>query len=178
MNREKFSFRLTWLNNAVFSRFNYIRRSTSRHFIGFDETGVTFPYKDYRRNGADRQQVMTLSTDESIRRFLLHVLPRGFHHIRHYGLLLGTSRKASLDRARKLLSVAHEPEDDEPEVSDARPLCPCGGGHMVIIASFARWQQPRAPSNCAASTRETAPGPGMACSIIWPPCNGVGQWER
>lgn len=62
----------------------------------FDETGVTFRFKDYRRAGTDRQQVMTLAADEFIRRFLLHVLPKGFHRIRHYGLLAGarnSSRK-------------------------------------------------------------------------------------
>ena len=142
---------------AYLARYTHRVAISNRRLIRFDEYGVTFRYKDYRRNGADRQQVMTLTTEEFIRRFLLHVLPRGFHRIRHYGLLAGTSRKASLDRARKLLSVAPEPEDDAPEVSDARPPCPCCGGHMIIIETFARWQQPRAPPHCHASTRETAP---------------------
>lgn len=142
---------------AYLSRYTHRVAISNRRLIGFDENGVSFSYKGYRRTGADQQQVMTLSTDEFIRRFLLHVLPRGFHRIRHYGLLAGTSRKASLDHARKLLSVAPETEDDETEVSDARPPCPCCGGHMVIIETFARSQQPRAPPHCHASTRETAP---------------------
>ena len=142
---------------AYLSRYTHRVAISNRRLIRFDENGVTFRYKDYRRNGTDRQQVMTLATDEFIRRFLLHVLPRGFHRIRHYGLLAGSSRKASLDRARELLSVPPEPEKDAPEPSDTRPLCPCCGGHMIIIETFARWQQPRAPPCCAASTRETAP---------------------
>ena len=81
--------------------------------IGFDEDGITFRYKDYRRDGADRRQVMTLATDEFIRRFLLHVLPRGFHRIRHYGLLAGSARKMSLALARELLNVA-APSDAAP----------------------------------------------------------------
>ncbi|MBG6178822.1 hypothetical protein IWQ55_006690, partial [Labrenzia sp. EL_208] len=139
------------------SRYTHRVAISNRRLIGFDKNGVTFRYKDYRRNGADQQQVMTLAVDEFIRRFLLHVLPRGFHRIRHYGLLAGISRKASLDRTRQLLSVAPEPENDASEKPDNRPPCPCCGGHMIIIETFARWQQPRAPPHCAASTRETAP---------------------
>ncbi|WP_434053115.1 MAG: IS91 family transposase [Roseibium sp.] len=142
---------------AYLARYTHRVAISNRRLIGFDENEVTFRYKDYRRTGADQRQVMTLSTDEFIRRFLLHVLPRGFHRIRHYGLLAGSSRKTSLDRARELLSVVPQPEDDEPEVSDARPPCPCCGGHMIIIETFARWQQPRAPPHCAASNRETGP---------------------
>ncbi len=87
---------------------------SNRRNIRFGENGVTVRYNDYRRDGADRQQVMTLATDEFIRRFVLYVLPRGFHRIRHYGLLAGSARKASLARARELLSVAAPPDDDTP----------------------------------------------------------------
>src|SRR3546814_6880542 len=90
-------------------------------------------YKDYRRDGADRQRVMTLSADEFIRRFLLHVLPRGFHRIRHYGLLAGSARKASLALARELLDVMPDAEEtpiDEPV--DPTTPCPCCGGKMKI----------------------------------------------
>jgi len=72
---------------AYLSRYTHRVAISNRRLIAFDETGVTFGYKDYRRNGAERQRVMTLATDEFIRRFLLHVLPRGIHRIRHYGLL-------------------------------------------------------------------------------------------
>jgi hypothetical protein len=78
--------------------------------------------------------------DEFIRRFLLHVLPKGFHRIRHYGLLASSTRKASLARARQLLGVALPPDDVPEEILDARPPCPCCGGHMVVIETFERWQ--------------------------------------
>ncbi|AKI02236.1 Putative transposase [Hoeflea sp. IMCC20628] len=80
----------------------YLSRNTHRgaisnsRLISFDKTGVTFRYKDYRRDGSDRQQIMTFATGEFIHRFLLHVLPRGFHRIWHYGLLAGSSRRLEL----------------------------------------------------------------------------------
>jgi hypothetical protein len=129
----------------------YLSRSThrvaisNRRLIGFDEVGVTFRYKDYRRDGAERYGAMTLGTHEFIRRFLLHVLPKGFHRIRHYGLLAGSTRRTNLALVRALLSVV-PPEDDTPEAPlDPRPPCPCCGGRMIIIERFARWSQPRAP---------------------------------
>ena len=131
---------------AYLSRYTHRVAISNRRLLAFDETGVTFRYKDYRRDGAERQQVMTLGADEFIRRFLLHVLPHGFHRIRHYGLLASSARKASLALARKLLAVAPPPEDDAPdEPLDVRPPCPCCGGRMIIIETFERWRQPRAP---------------------------------
>jgi len=132
---------------AYLSRYTHRVAISNRRLLAFDAAGgVTFRYKDYRRDGADRHQVMTLGTDEFIRRFLLHVLPRGFHRIRHYGLLAGSTRKQSLARTRELLSVAPPPDDEMPEEPrDVRPPCPCCGGHMIIIEAFARWGQPRAP---------------------------------
>lgn len=89
---------------------------------------------------------MTLAADEFIRRFLLHVLPKGFHRIRHYGLLAGATRKTTLDHVRRLLGVAPAPADvTEIEPQDLRPPCPCCGGHMVIVETFKRRRQPRAP---------------------------------
>ena len=127
------------------ARAGYLSRYTHRvaisnsRLIRFDDTGVTFRYTDYRRDGANRQQTMTISADEFIRRFLLHVLPRGFHRIRHYGLLASSARKTSLARARQLLNVAPPPHTDPiDEPTDVRPPCPCCGGHMVIIETFER----------------------------------------
>ena len=143
---------------AYLSRYTHRVAISNRRLLAFDEAGVTFRYKDYRRDGADRQQVMTLAADEFIRRFLLHVLPRGFHRIRHYGLLAGTARKASLARARDLLAVALPPDNDTPEEPlDPRPPCPCCGGRMVIIEAFARWSQPRTPPHGPTSTGRNAP---------------------
>ena len=112
---------------AYLSRYTHRVAISDRRLIGFDATGVTFRYKDYRRSGADRQQVMTLAADEFIRRFLLHVLPRGFHRIRHYGLLAGTTRKASLALARHLLAVAPPPDIRSGSACCSIPTGPIGG---------------------------------------------------
>lgn len=131
---------------AYLSRYTHRVAISNSRLIRFDASGVTFRYKDYRQSGANRQQVMTISTDEFIRRFLLHVLPKGFHRIRHYGLLAGATRKAHLDHVRQLLGVALPATADAPiEPDDVRPPCPCCGGHMVVIETFERQHQPRAP---------------------------------
>jgi hypothetical protein len=144
----------------------YLSRCTHRvaisnsRLLSFNEASVTFRYNDYRRNGAERQRVMTLGTDEFIRRFLLHLLPRGFHRIRHYGLISASTRKASLARARELLAVAPLANDDLLEQPiDVHTLCPCCGGHMIIIETFARWSQPRAPPHRSSPTGRTARDP-------------------
>jgi Putative transposase/Transposase zinc-binding domain len=138
---------------AYLSRYTHRVAISNRRLIAFDETGITFRYKDYRRDGPERQRVMTLAPHEFIRRFLLHVLPRGFHRIRHYGLLAGSARKANIARARELLAVAPPPEAVAlPEPLDHLPPCPCCGGRMIIIETFRRWSQPRAPPNASATT--------------------------
>lgn len=137
---------------AYLSRYTHRVAISNRRLVAFDETGVTFRYKDYRRDGGERQQVTTLATDEFIRRFLIHVLPRGFHRIRHYGLLASSTHKEAMALARRLLGVAApiEETDTEPdEPPDHRPPCPCCGGHMTIIEDFARWCQSRAPPQSA-----------------------------
>jgi hypothetical protein len=131
---------------AYLARYTHRVAISNRRLIAFDEAGVTFRYKDYRRNGPERHQVMTLAAHEFMRRFLLHVLPLGFHRIRHYGLLASATRKANLIRARELLAVTPPPEPLEVlEALDQFPPCPCCGGRMRIIESFGRWSQPRAP---------------------------------
>lgn len=142
---------------AYLSRYTHRVAISNRRLTNFDQKGVTFRYKDYRRDGAERQSVMTLSADEFIRRFLLHVLPCGFHRIRHYGLLASSARKDSLALARALLNVVPDIESercDEPE--DHLPPCPCCGGQMIIIETFERWSQPRAPPTSEAPIRELA----------------------
>jgi hypothetical protein len=143
---------------AYLSRYTHRVAISNSRLIAFDKSGVTFRYKDYRRDGADRQQVMTLATDEFIRRFLLHVLPRGFHRIRHYGLLAGSARKASLALARELLNVTAPSDDNTPaEPYDFRPPCPCCGGRMIIIEVFERRRQSRGPPGTTATNRENCP---------------------
>jgi len=131
---------------AYLSRYTHRVAISNRRILAFNGSDVTLRYKDYRKDGADRERIMTIPADEFIRRFLTHVLPRGFHRIRHYGLLAGSSRKASLALARDLLHVAPEPEEPSAqEPVDLRPPCTCCGGHMIIIETFERWRQPRAP---------------------------------
>lgn len=128
---------------AYLSRYTHRVAISNSRLLRFDDTGVTVRFKDYRRDGADRQQTMTLAADEFIRRFPLHVLPSGFHRIRHYGLLASSARKTSLARARQLLNMAPPPNTDPiDEPTDLRPPCPCCGGHMVIIETFERWGYP------------------------------------
>ena len=142
---------------AYLSRYTHRVAISNSRLLSFNQAGVTFRYKDYRRQGAERQRVMTLGTDEFIRRFLLHLLPRGFHRIRHYGLLSASARKANLARARELLAVVPPPDEDLLErPPDVYTPCPCCGGHMIIIETFARWSQPRAPPHQPSPTGRTA----------------------
>lgn len=141
---------------AYLSRYTHRVAISNRRLIAFDKDGVTFRYKDYRRDGPERQRVMTLAAHEFIRRFLLHVLPSGFHRIRHYGLLASARRKATIARVRELLGQAPPPEPiEEAEPADRLLPCPCCGGRMTIIETFERWQQPRAPPHAPVSTRST-----------------------
>jgi hypothetical protein len=131
------------------SRYTHRIAISNRRLIAVDENSVTFKYKDYRIEGPARYPRMTLGTHEFIRRFLMHVLPKGFHRIRHYGLLANGNRAANVARARALLAMpapvkATEPEKpaalDEPRVL-ARP-CPCCGGRMIVIETFERGCEP------------------------------------
>ena len=131
---------------AYLSRYTHRVAISNRRLIGMDEDGVTFRYKDYRRDGDARHRTMTLSTDEFIRRFLVHVLPRGFHRIRHYGLLATARCKANIARARELLAVPAPPEAPKPASSAERRIpCPCCGARMLVIESFEGNVRARAP---------------------------------
>jgi hypothetical protein len=132
------------------SRYTHRIAISNRRLLSVDQTGVTFKYKDYRIEGPGRYKTMTLATDEFIRRFLNHVLPKGFHRIRHYGLFANGNRAANIARARELLAMPSRPK--QPETSEAAAIdeprglprpCPCCGGRMIIIESFARGCEPR-----------------------------------
>jgi len=133
---------------AYLSRYTHRVAISNTRLIACDGRGVTFRYKDYRADGLVRQKVMTLATDEFIRRFLLHILPKGFHRIRHYGLFANTSRAANIVRLRKLLGSAPpaqkaaSPCQDEP-AETVLPPCPSCGGRMIVIEFFERGMQPR-----------------------------------
>ena len=138
---------------AYLARYTHRVAISNSRLVALDERGVTFRYKNYR-SGQARYRTMTLSADEFIRRFLLHVLPKGFHRIRHYGLLASASCKANIARARQLIMAAPMAEVEPPAVHDTadpdattdhRPPCPCCGGRMIIVEVFARGAAPRGP---------------------------------
>jgi hypothetical protein len=107
-----------------------------------DATHVRFRWKDYRENGHHQHKVMRLDVAEFMRRFLLHVLPSGFHRIRHYGLFANGHRADKLALCRALLGVSlpttkqSEHDDAEPPSPFDPPPCPCCGGRMIIIERF------------------------------------------
>ncbi|HEX6010463.1 MAG TPA: IS91 family transposase [Geminicoccaceae bacterium] len=136
---------------AYLARYTHRVAISNRRLVALDPDHVTFRYKNYRRNGQERYRTMTLVPGEFIRRFLLHVLPKGFHRIRHYGLLASAARKANIARPRELLA-APEPEtvrDDTTSAAaapnDHRLPCPCCGGRMIIVETFERGGGPRDP---------------------------------
>jgi hypothetical protein len=133
---------------AYLSRYTHRVALSNRRLIAADSHGVTFTYKDYRREGRDRYRTMTLGPHEFIRRFLIHVLPKGFHRIRHYGLFASAERRHNIAQLRQLLAApAPKPEVDDVEDKAAAskplaPACPCCGGRMVIIETFERGATP------------------------------------
>jgi hypothetical protein len=136
---------------AYLSRYTHRVAISNRRLVTADESGVTFRYKDYRIDGPGRYKTMTLPTHEFIRRFLIHVLPKGFHRIRHYGVLANGQRAANLARARELLHVpppatasqTMETATDAGETRAEPHPCPCCGGRMLVIEIFARGGAPR-----------------------------------
>jgi hypothetical protein len=137
---------------AYLSRYTHRVAISNRRLVALDERGVTFRWKDYRAKGRTRHKTMTLSPEEFMRRFLLHVLPDGFHRIRHYGLLANVGRRENLARIRNLLTVSSPVnaanQADEPALSPAEPptfVCPCCGAAMIVIETLARTPAIRAP---------------------------------
>jgi hypothetical protein len=134
---------------AYLSRYTHRVAIANSRLISLDEHGVTFRWKDYRAKGKVRHKTMTLTTDEFIRRFLLHILPSGFHRIRHYGLLANAGRCEHLAQVRALLNVVQEPTEthaDSPD-DDIQPtfVCPDCGAAMIIIEILPRYPLIRAP---------------------------------
>jgi hypothetical protein len=135
---------------AYLSRYTHRVAIANSRLIACDRTGVTFRWKNYRAEGRDRQKVMTLATAEFIRRFLIHVLPSGFHRIRHYGLLASGTRADNIAQARRLLDVPaaqlEAGDTNDAEANEPKPLshpCPCCGARMIIIETFQRGSSPR-----------------------------------
>lgn len=137
---------------AYLSRYTHRVAIANSRLIACDQQGVTFKWKDYRIEGRDRFKQMTLVTDEFIRRFLIHVLPKGLHRIRHYGLFAKGSCADNIARARELLALAKpEAQPTAAAVDPNKLTCPCCGGRMIVIEVFARGatprQRPTAPMN-------------------------------
>lgn len=138
---------------AYLSRYTHRVAISNARLVSADANTVAFRWKDYRIKRGDRQKVMQLATPEFIRRFLIHVLPDGFHRIRHYGLLASSTRKANITKIRALLCLQRPEDPAAPSAeAEATPLtlrepCPCCGGPMRIIEIFRRGQKPmsRAP---------------------------------
>ncbi len=130
---------------AYLSRYTHRVAISNRRLIAFDSNGVTFKWKDYRAKGRERAKLMTLASDEFIRRFLIHVLPSGFHRIRHYGLFASSKRADNTTRARELLAVP-KPQSQNADTNEPQTLshpCPCCGGRMIVIEIFERGCSPR-----------------------------------
>jgi hypothetical protein len=135
---------------AYLSRYTHRVAIANSRLTALDERGVTFNWKDYRIKGRDRYKRMTLATGEFIRRFLIHVLPRGFHRIRHYGLFANANRAENIATARALLNVAPPAADPQqpPDIATDTPhvlSCPCPrcGGRMIVIETFAPGCEPK-----------------------------------
>ena len=143
---------------AYLARYTHRVAIANSRLLTFNDQGVTFKWKDYRSKQRFRHKAMTLKTDEFIRRFLIHILPSGFHRIRHYGLLANSGRRDNLKRARELLIDKTDDDDandkraiesaksnETPEPIAATYIFPDCGSPMVIIECFERGQLPRAP---------------------------------
>lgn len=136
---------------AYLSRYTHRVAIANSRLVALDERRVTFRWKDYRDKGKTRHKTMTLSADEFMRRFLLHVLPGGFHRIRHFGLLANANRREGLQKARELLvvpvSVVDAACQGEGDVDSIEPTFVCRhcGAAMLIIETLLRDQSIRGP---------------------------------
>ena len=139
---------------AYLSRYTHRVAIANSRLVALDEHGVTFNWKDYRAKGRTKYKTMTLSAAEFMRRFLLHVLPSGFHRIRHYGLIANAGRRDNLAKVRYLLNVSSDADDtvsiDEAKAESVQPtyVCPDCGAPMIIIETLVRGQPIRAPPQC------------------------------
>ncbi len=131
---------------AYLGRYTHRVAVSNSRLISADANTVAFRWKDYRIKSGDRMRVMRLDTGEFIRRFLMHVLPDGFHRIRHFGFLASANRKRSIAKIRAMIGDAPKPVGPETPNSDLpltlRQPCPDCGGQMRIIETFRRGQRP------------------------------------
>ena len=135
---------------AYLSRYTHRIAISNHRLVSADADTVAFRWKDYRIKQGERMKVMHLSTDEFIRRFLIHVLPSGFHRIRHTGFLANGIRRDRIGQIRRLLAAEPEPTQMPDEATNSEPdaplvhqPCPKCGGAMIIIEIFLRGQTPK-----------------------------------
>ena len=141
---------------AYLARYTHRVAIANSRLVAMDRHGVTFRWKDYRARSAGKvwRKTMTLTAHAFIRRFLLHVLPDGFHRIRHYGLLASSRRADTIARIRQIMAAATPATttaDREAEIAakqsdpvdERRPPCPCCGGRMILVERFAPGTAPR-----------------------------------
>jgi len=126
------------------SRYTHRIAIANSRLLRADENTVSFKWKDYRQKGKQRYKSMTLQTDEFIRRFLMHVLPEGFHRIRHYGMLSNKKRAQELPLAREYLLV-EPPVDEDSQTTEDKPVFVCRECGEIIIRLLARQYKARAP---------------------------------
>ena len=149
---------------AYLSRYTHRIAIANSRLVNVNDAGVTFKWKDYRQAGRTKYKTMTLPVDEFIRRFLIHVLPKGFHRIRHYGLLANASHITGLASVKKLLAVPVEiiapASTDQEEILDSPYICRKCQKSMIVVASFAHGYQSRASpfleQHCNQIMRQTA----------------------
>ena len=135
---------------AYLSRYTHRVAISNRRLISADADSVTFKVKDYRIDGPGRYKTMTLAAHEFIRRFLIHVLPKGLHRIRHYGFLANGGRADNIAFIREMLARGAPPEqpthdhtDDDSQAQTQAEACPCCGGRMIVIETFEPGATPR-----------------------------------
>ena len=135
---------------AYLSRYTHRVAISNHRLVSADRDAVVFRWKDYRIKRGDRMKVMRLPTHEFIRRFLIHVLPSGFHRIRHAGFLANGIRQDRIERVKRLLDAEPDPDDTSDEgsnddVDDPNAYLPCPkcGGEMIVIEIFTRGQTPK-----------------------------------
>jgi predicted Zn-ribbon and HTH transcriptional regulator len=143
---------------AYLGRYTHRVAISNQRLISADADTVTFRWKDYRIKRGDRMKIMRLASSEFIRRFLMHVLPEGFHRIRHYGLLASANRKVNIAKIRNLFGAEPLAQSEPPDADAVPPLtlrepCPDCGGAMRIVETFRRGERPltRAPPRKAAA---------------------------
>ena len=138
---------------AYLGRYTHRIAISNHRLVSADGDTVAFRWKDYRIKRGDRMKIMRLPTSEFIRRFLIHVLPSGFHRIRHTGFLANGIRRDRIAKIRSLLDAVPKPdqtpnegENDDPAALDGHQPCPKCGGEMIIIETFTRGQTPKSRS--------------------------------